>query len=518
MKKRVIDMFKNLKFIQKLLVMNTLPMVGLMFLSTITFWTVFIFLEEFKTAQDVAKKVLIAYEHIYENKPYKYEKIISSPLEIFRSKYMDDYDFYKKRLNEELKELQYSNDKKLFDKILLDAARVVIDENIKNIFLNLYENKTPKNIEKIKHISKKSLTLFYALFYFFLIGGIISVGLATFFAYAIIKNVKEGLTDIQYTLTQILKHKNLTYKSSYKSKDEIGEAIDTLNDFVDTLKEIIKDTKDFSSQTSNTSNNIVKNTEKLTNTIIKDLKNIKSAVNSAVEIQDKLNTIIQNIEKINNDSKEVKDELKISISNIELLNEVIYKNDLLVKELSNTLKMLIDNVKETKNFANIIKEIAEQTNLLALNASIEAARAGEHGRGFAVVAEEVRNLSEKTNQNADDIANQINAILQIIDDVNKKMNLNNENTDDLSAKSDILNSSILKLKNSTELLYETSNKSTIEIEHAFKELDNMLDILNTIEKESNSSLISIDEIKKLITNLDNKLKDLHQKITQLKTE
>jgi methyl-accepting chemotaxis protein len=53
---------------------------------------------------------------------------------------------------------------------------------------------------------------------------------------------------------------------------------------------------------------------------------------------------------------------------------------------------------EVDEMAKIISGVASQTNLLALNATIEAARAGENGRGFAVVAEEVRNLSEQTEE------------------------------------------------------------------------------------------------------------------------
>jgi methyl-accepting chemotaxis protein len=66
-------------------------------------------------------------------------------------------------------------------------------------------------------------------------------------------------------------------------------------------------------------------------------------------------------------------------------------------------------VSALKPLIEVITSIATQTNLLALNAEIEAAKAGQAGRGFAVVAGEVRALSKKTTDAANDIANSINA-------------------------------------------------------------------------------------------------------------
>src|SRR5690606_33167718 len=56
--------------------------------------------------------------------------------------------------------------------------------------------------------------------------------------------------------------------------------------------------------------------------------------------------------------------------------------------------------REIGQIIGVIDEIAFQTNLLALNAGVDAARAGEAGKGFAVVAQEVRELAQKSAEDA----------------------------------------------------------------------------------------------------------------------
>lgn len=50
-----------------------------------------------------------------------------------------------------------------------------------------------------------------------------------------------------------------------------------------------------------------------------------------------------------------------------------------------------------------IRDVSERTSILAINASIEAARAGSVGKGFRIIANEVRNLSTKTGEFAEQI-------------------------------------------------------------------------------------------------------------------
>ncbi|MFO7648321.1 methyl-accepting chemotaxis protein [Halomonas campaniensis] len=78
-----------------------------------------------------------------------------------------------------------------------------------------------------------------------------------------------------------------------------------------------------------------------------------------------------------------------------------------VDALQQAMQALEVNAAGIAELLGEIDEITFQTNLLALNASVEAARAGEEGRGFAVVAGEVRKLSQRTSETAEQIRTRI---------------------------------------------------------------------------------------------------------------
>ena len=114
------------------------------------------------------------------------------------------------------------------------------------------------------------------------------------------------------------------------------------------------------------------------------------------------------VERADHMVRVAKESRELNEMNAERMRELKDHADVLAEtnhQVAKSMKMLQENVGEVREITKTIFAISSQTNLLALNASIEAARAGEAGRGFAVVADEIRELSERTRRETENIAN-----------------------------------------------------------------------------------------------------------------
>jgi len=113
------------------------------------------------------------------------------------------------------------------------------------------------------------------------------------------------------------------------------------------------------------------------------------------------------------------------------LEEMSLENIDRLKETQTRMGLLANQINELSHYMSSVNEIAEQISLLALNASIEAARAGEYGRSFEVVANEIKKLSLKSGETAEDMGKKLKYLSK---EMLKEVATVNETADFLNVK------------------------------------------------------------------------------------
>ena len=189
-----------------------------------------------------------------------------------------------------------------------------------------------------------------------------------------------------------------------KIAGEISDLFDGAQEGIEQLEKIIEDTssgmRDIASSTESTAQAVTDEAQKV------------AEIREQTQVADDQRTQMIDASK---NTKEIVTEVAKTI-------EVLRDKARGVRTASNitaeSTRAVLDKVEDVQKILGSIMAISKQTNLLALNASIEAARAGEAGKGFAVVADDIRGLSEQTNNASNEITN---IIAELTEDANKAM-------------------------------------------------------------------------------------------------
>lgn len=230
-----------------------------------------------------------------------------------------------------------------------------------------------------------------------------------------------------------------------------------------------------------------------TNQAIDDLaQGATSQANETETVNDKIKELGNVIEVEKNGVERLEKTVSAMAGHTETASTSIGELDHITKATIDTIEIVSEQTNKNNDAAaninkavEIIKGLAAQTNLLSLNASIEAARAGEAGRGFAVVAEEIRNLSEESSGNAQEIEE---IVKELVENVEVSVNKMQEVTDNVQKQQ--------KCLDETREAFGHLNMEVTQVEEVTKEIGSQTEILNSLKQivtDSISNLASVVE-------------------------
>lgn len=332
-----------------------------------------------------------------------------------------------------------------------------------------------------------------------------------------------------------LKENLASFKAEIQSrKDDPVLEIGLLNERINRFEHFIKEKDEFLVLHENLLRQILD----LIPQVHKQLDSvIDHTESSAIEIGDKIRYIYEKAQQHLEESNEINKQFSGKVPNVNSagkeylslssviehslrllkeMTEMLEENGRLNLDYSRSIEAILENTATINKITEDIQYISDQTNLLALNAAIEAARAGEHGRGFSVVAEEVRKLSDRTNQASNDITQIVGKVNDSVEAISKSLTDNMTKTE---GKKESVNSAVKSLlesaKESTEVFSGLVDNAVVSSEAVAQNIDQIilsLQFQDITKQEIEAAVVPIKQIGRLAEEMISK-RDYEEKAT-----
>ncbi len=302
------------------------------------------------------------------------------------------------------------------------------------------------------------------------------------------------------------KMKKLTDKSTDVSKGLL-ESITTLTSVTQQTKQV--------------NENIAENTEVVISGIETSVQQLEGAETNSARIysnlqdlvveSDEIARLFDNVENLSNDNKSMMQNVTDCMSQMRE-SAIICQN---------AMSQLEEKTKKIDGIVGIITNIADQTDLLALNAAIESARAGEHGKGFAVVAEEIRKLSQQTQNTLQHVKIMISEVLEQNEIA---VNAMNESVVMQENQKDSILKAVESAQGVTEATQEMTEKMhiiTSNTKHIEESTGQIVQIVNALAKtcyENQSSLEAVACSLEIGGTSMNELEEIVNRINEMADE